>query len=233
MATFIKHTSCPQCGSSDANALYSDGGSFCYSCKKTGKPSFVKKMQHGNTPPKSGRELPDNLSTHFQGKAVEWLSKYGFSVETLIQHGVRYANNWVYYTWPNTDVWQGRDMGQKRLYTSGSHDHCLLLYYCGMPSERCVLTEDPLSAIKIASGRPLNGLVSDAMPLLGTHLPASKLRGLKRLYSRVDVFLDHDKGKEAMALSRKIQLAGMASRVYVNKLDPKEISYDELRSILK
>jgi len=32
---FIKHTSCEGCGSSDANAVYSDGSAFCFSCKKT------------------------------------------------------------------------------------------------------------------------------------------------------------------------------------------------------
>ena len=29
--TFIKHTSCESCGSSDANAVYSDGSTYCFS----------------------------------------------------------------------------------------------------------------------------------------------------------------------------------------------------------
>ena len=32
---FIKHINCEACGSSDANAVYSDGSAFCFSCKKT------------------------------------------------------------------------------------------------------------------------------------------------------------------------------------------------------
>ncbi len=32
--SFIKHTSCESCGSSDANAVYSDGSSYCFSCRK-------------------------------------------------------------------------------------------------------------------------------------------------------------------------------------------------------
>ena len=32
--SFIKHTSCEACGSSDANAVYSDGSATCFSCKK-------------------------------------------------------------------------------------------------------------------------------------------------------------------------------------------------------
>ena len=31
--TFIKHTSCNSCSSSDANAVYSDGSTYCFSCK--------------------------------------------------------------------------------------------------------------------------------------------------------------------------------------------------------
>jgi len=233
MATFLKHTSCPACGSSDARGLYSDGGSFCFSCKAKTSPSFVVKMRHGNIPPKEGKALPDNLSTHFEGKAIQWLTQYGFSVEDLIKHGVRYANNWVYFTWPNLSMWQGRDMAVKRYYTSGSHTAELPVYYSGVGSSRCVLTEDCLSAIKIATCGRFTGLWSDAMPLLGTHLPSVKIRALRRLYDTVDVFLDHDKGKEAMKLSGQLKLLGMKSRVFINKLDPKEITYDSLAEILK
>lgn len=232
MSHFITHTSCPKCGSSDARGLYSDGGWFCFSCKASSKGSYVKQREYGNIPPVENKQLPDNISTHFQGKAVEWLTKYGFSIEDLIKHGVRYSNNWVYFTWPDTDIWQGRNMDVKRYYTSGNHDSTLLLYYCGKDVDRCVLTEDSLSAIKIASAGVLGGLWSDAMPLLGTHLPAMKMKGLKRLYSQVDVFLDHDKGATAMRLSTRLQLLGIKSHVYIDKRDPKEIPYEELRSML-
>ena len=29
---FVKHLSCPSCGSSDANGLYTDGHTFCHKC---------------------------------------------------------------------------------------------------------------------------------------------------------------------------------------------------------
>lgn len=38
MAEFVKHTDCPDCGSSDALAVYSDESTHCFSCLKT-KPS--------------------------------------------------------------------------------------------------------------------------------------------------------------------------------------------------
>jgi len=33
-STFVSHEACDACGSSDANSLYSDGHSFCFSCQK-------------------------------------------------------------------------------------------------------------------------------------------------------------------------------------------------------
>ncbi len=32
-ADFVRHEACPSCGSSDANALYSNGNHFCFSCE--------------------------------------------------------------------------------------------------------------------------------------------------------------------------------------------------------
>jgi twinkle protein len=36
MAEFLRHTACDSCGSSDANAVYSDGKTYCFSCEATG-----------------------------------------------------------------------------------------------------------------------------------------------------------------------------------------------------
>lgn len=46
---FLKHTSCPKCGSSDANAVYSDGGSYCYSCTFTVPSEEYKQQLKGNS----------------------------------------------------------------------------------------------------------------------------------------------------------------------------------------
>ena len=39
---FIKHIGCEECGSSDANALYSDGSTYCFSCKTTKQAGAVQ-----------------------------------------------------------------------------------------------------------------------------------------------------------------------------------------------
>ncbi len=40
-STFLHHTSCPKCGSSDGNSVYSDGHTYCFVCNHfdSGQPS--------------------------------------------------------------------------------------------------------------------------------------------------------------------------------------------------
>ena len=40
--SFIKHTGCEKCGSSDANALYSDGSTYCFSCRQSTQSGTVE-----------------------------------------------------------------------------------------------------------------------------------------------------------------------------------------------
>ena len=223
--------SCQNCGSSDAKGLYDDGSSFCFSCKhvESGKP-WLKHEKASTT----AKTPPDDLTTHFSRDAVGWLSKSGIDLGTLIKHGVRYSpsRNQIVFTWPKTDVWQARNVSPEarvRYFTSGNHDNVLLCYYCGSVPDRLVLTEDALSAIKIATSGPH----CDAMPLLGSHLQTKKMQALKRLYKQVDVFLDEDKFKDACKISNKLQAFGLESKVYLDKRDPKHIPYDELKEILK
>ena len=37
-STFVKHEGCDACGSSDANAVYSNGSKFCYACETRTPP---------------------------------------------------------------------------------------------------------------------------------------------------------------------------------------------------
>lgn len=232
MGRFLKHTSCDHCGSSDAKGIYDDGSTFCFSCKhstRTTRFSSVSSNMGGKQ--SIIRTIPDDLSSHFSSEAMDWLSKTGIGVETLLKHGVRYSpsKHQIYFTWPDTDVWQARTLNpdaKSRYYTSGDHSNVLTIYYCGMPSNRCILTEDCLSSIKCLIAE------CDTMPLLGSHLPTSKMKGLKRLYKQVDVFLDEDKFSDALRLSSKLKAYGFQSKTYLDKRDPKHIPYDELKNIL-
>lgn len=65
MSQFVRHEPCPDCGSSDALAVYSSGVSFCYSCKK-----------------KTG----ESLVSHPEG-AIKGLKKRGIMADTCQRFG--------------------------------------------------------------------------------------------------------------------------------------------------
>ena len=58
--TFIRHTSCPECPSSDAFAVYSDGGGYCFSCGHS-----VRGTGESSTPPRTRVSI--NYSGDFAG----------------------------------------------------------------------------------------------------------------------------------------------------------------------
>ena len=41
---FLMHTPCNKCGSSDANSLYSDGHTYCFSCETYGQSQEEAKV---------------------------------------------------------------------------------------------------------------------------------------------------------------------------------------------
>ena len=77
---FIKHISCPECGSSDANSLYDDGHTFCFSCNHHTK---------GDEPV----ETPEKNTESSTKWNYEALVKRSISVETcrFYEYGV---GNW-------------------------------------------------------------------------------------------------------------------------------------------
>lgn len=253
MAQFIRHTSCPQCGSRDNLGEYSDGSAFCFGCHFYRPGSVLSKIQERLSPePDSAhRPLPSDCSTHFHPVAVSWLTQYDVSLAEYIKRGVVYSPSkyQIIFRWFNNDklvLWQARNLNKEytdkegrtkplpKYFTSGDHsDICTIFPHSGDGGvRRLVLVEDATSAIKIASTSLLNGATSDAMPLLGTHLPAQKIDALKG-YKQIYVWLDHDKGKEALKLSQRLSLQGFNTKPIFTEFDPKEATYDFIESVLK
>lgn len=237
MANWLKNGPCPKCGSRDNLAHYDDGSKWCWGChyyesRKT-LPTETHKKDTGH------KCLPDDTSTWFGPDSISWFSLYGFNVEDLIRHSVKFSpsKNQTIFTWPETDLWQARNHWPNKVkyFTSGNHDDVLPIYDDGLgfsSSDLVVLTEDALSAIKIAMLRGPEGATMASMPLLGTHLPTQKLNRLKGLYSKMVVWLDHDKGKESQAIADRAKMIGMDAKVISTDLDPKEYTKEELNERL-
>ncbi len=87
MATFVEHTACQRCGSSDACAHYSDGGWYCFSCgasSRATRPGFVEADEKAYT-------LPDDLSHEFPESVVQLIAPTGLTIAELIKNGYYYS----------------------------------------------------------------------------------------------------------------------------------------------
>jgi twinkle protein len=80
MAQFIEHTNCNHCGSSDANAVYEDGSTYCFSCGKASKPS----NEHKETRVTDKKNKP----LYYKGE-VEALKSRSISLDTAKKFKVR------------------------------------------------------------------------------------------------------------------------------------------------
>lgn len=246
MARFLYHSECHKCGSSDANANYDDGSTWCFSCRSVGKHSIQYQKAYGKQMESEGKARYvytwDSVDSVFPPVAVEWLLKYQLTIPQVLWHNVAFDHkrNSIVFRWFDGDgnvvQFQTRNMEKKVFYTSTNHDNVLPIYYSNTrssPADLLVVVEDCVSAIKIAELRGLEGPTIDAMPLLGSHLPSSKLTALNRVYSNAIFWLDSDKGADSVKYANRARMLGMDSHIMQTELDPKEYTWEQLKDMLK
>lgn len=239
MAKFLSHTSCPRCGSKDNLGIYDDGSAWCFGCHfyqaSHHVPSFHAEKEEGEI------KLPEDISITFPQHVVEWLAEYDIKIEEARKWGWLYSPYWDQLVFPfygeETELcmWQGRNFreGARKYYNQGTPAD-LLPIFRGPPAlggcdERCrqlVVVEDAVSAAKIARQ-------SDAMPCLGSHLPARKIMRLKPFYEFLVVWLDADKLKEARHIAELAKWIGFRTKVVHTPLDPKEYNDTQIKEYLK
>ena len=90
--TFIYHTPCPSCGSSDANAHYSNGTAYCFSCKKwtkgEGDEAPVRPKDKGDVHFLYG----DSVPLHMRGIHEDTCKKFNYEVGEHRGEKVQIAN---------------------------------------------------------------------------------------------------------------------------------------------
>jgi twinkle protein len=74
---FIRHEACPHCGSSDANALYSDGKHYCFSCQVLTPANNEEEVM----------SLFETQDTIFLDAEFRELKKRGISYDTCVKWG--------------------------------------------------------------------------------------------------------------------------------------------------
>lgn len=90
MARFIRHIACEKCGSSDANGIYDDDSSYCFSCGATNRAKKAAWIP-SEEDVENTHTLPDDLSTDFPQEVVEFLKPTGITIPELIQNDYTYS----------------------------------------------------------------------------------------------------------------------------------------------
>lgn len=245
--SFIEHTSCDKCGSSDGRAVYQGGSSWCFVCH-----TYTRGQLFYETKKKEAKSLPTDLSQHYPQEVIDWISKYEITVEDLIRENISYnqRKRQLFFIWKDDEGhilgWQSRNFGDGPKYiSSGDLDGILPIYFprevisrteeqstnqrwIGESSFRsCVLTEDCLSALKVAKTAQVA-----SMPCLTSSLSTSKLKRLASQFDTFLVWLDGNMFHNAQEMAKKLQLMGCEARAIWTPLDPKCYSECNIRNIL-
>ncbi len=241
----IKQTQCPECAkqgrdnSKDNLAVYSDGHSYCYQCGHYEHGDVIKAFKGRQEPLETIKDtdvyLPEDVSTEYPYRALQWVSQYELTKVDLLNHGVLWSDYYHRLIFPvySSDgvlAWQGRYFGEEKQAKWFGRGNLRDTYHIlGTNQEKLVLTEDIISAIKVSK-------YYQAMPLFGSHIGLQRFKRLSMLVdeeTEVVVWLDFDKAKEALKEAKLGALYNLNVRTIVAELDPKEYSYNEIQGFLR
>jgi hypothetical protein len=258
--SFVKHESCPRCGSRDNLARYKDGSAWCFGCsyheRGSMSPYVLKERyeQDQDNDDEFGRAvgLPADATRlgGDSGPAQHWLRQYVITQEEANNVGWLYSPSYEQLIFPFYDsagtlcCTQARNFNPQRAskakyYNKGEKSRSYTVY--GKYHEDDIRTQSSNIA---GRGGSLLVLCEDAvsslkvarctpsMPLLGTHIAKDKLMALRASYDSLIVWLDSDKFKEAVYIADTAKWLGFKARAVFTELDPKELSDETIRKIV-
>lgn len=145
---YLHKTSCPACGSSDANAVYANGNTHCFSCNKT-------KFNDTGTEP-AEREYDRSFSSDLVEIELKPLIKRGITLATVTKFNYGYANGKqvaTYYDENNRAVAQKFRSPDKDFSWIGNVKASTLFgqqVWAPHPKKRIVLTEGEIDALSVS-----------------------------------------------------------------------------------
>lgn len=239
MSDFVKHESCPNCGSRDNLAAYTDGHKWCFGCGHyissgvTNLVTIQDKLNNNNKEVFDGNSvsLPIDTTTIIPNEALTWLKQYDITIEEIYLNKLLWSSSNEMLIFPKYEdgrliFWQGRyfPKRKKKNFTCGYPNNHLAIHATKKPFDFLVLVEDPVSEIKVAR-------VADTLCLFGSALNIKRVARIAKLYRRIIIWLDFDKAKEAMGFCNSFRSIINTSMVLTGK-DPKEYSTEEIKRIL-
>lgn len=237
MGTLVRHEPCPKCRAFGADkkgnnlARYSDGSAWCYAGHGMLEKADKIPVINAEWQEKPDVQLDLDLCNDFPRHVVQWLERYGISVQEAIAHGWKYSpyrDQLVFIfkdEYGNVSCTQARNFSptaKRKYFNQGDASATLPIFrssVSGNGARKIAVVEDAVSAAKI--GRQV-----DSIPCLGSHLSKAKLNALRLLgYEHLIMWLDADKLKEAMKIADQAKWLGFTTKVIHTPLDPKE--YDD------
>lgn len=244
----IQKERCPECAklgkdlNGDNLAIYSDGHKYCYSCGYTVSLDRVGRFtRHDDGIQKKKEELflPTDCDIVYPRRCLDWIEKYELTRTDLLNHNVMWSESMQRLIFPvygsgNLIAWQGRSfhLGNQAVakipkwFGKGNLKDTFNILGKG---NKLIICEDIISAIKVSKC----GVMT--MPLYGSFIGRERFKRLFKLFGgevEVWVWLDYDKAKEATKESKLGVLCGLNCNTIITKLDPKEMSYEEIKNTM-
>ena len=216
---FIRHDPCPDCGSSDALAVYTDGHTFCFSC-------HTRKAGDGQL---HTHQMQSNVS--FKGSAQR-LQKRGISEKTCEKYKI-YRDE-THLRFPYFDG-SGRIQGFKTKdklkqfkYEGVSTDTLFGQHLFPTNGKRIVITEGELDAASCYEAMPNWPMVSLPHGAASAKKDIQKQIPLFQGYEEIVLFFDNDNaGREAVEKAASILPTG---KVKIARLEQYKDASDALQA---
>ena len=232
MSSFIRHLPCKSCGSKDNLGEYTDHF-WCFGCgfyeEKQDMQALRERLAGTSYKPLHWGDIRESLTftKHIPKQAMKWLLQNRINLKEIEEYNILWCQENETLILVHTDeYWQGRHFGNYGIKYLSKGRKPLTIYG---DSDIIILVEDVLSAIKIARLSP----EYCAMPLLGSSLSTEHEETLRNKFNTIHVWLDRDKAKQGIKISRNLKQKGIISRTIITDLDPKEYKEGEIRSWLK
>lgn len=237
---FIKHESCPRCGSKDNLGVYDDGHKWCFGCTYYVPPKDTLSSLNRRLTRQGEEELDTNGidSSKFDYKldpiALKWIRKYGITDTEIRFYNILWCQLRHTLVFPvvrdnrivlTNERYFGPDPKHPKYLTFGNKVKEVVYFIGNNITTSVVFVEDFISAIKIRR------LVS-SMPLFGTSVPETALEWIKGRFKVAGVWLDLDKASESLREASKASIY-VPTHAILSTADPKELSMNQIDRTLK
>ena len=244
MNQFLKHESCPSCGSRDNLGVWADGHKWCFGCgyyvPPTGGTAARIKFKLTKESEIVGKaiKMPSDCSLNFPKEAKAWLDRYQIFHQDIVKHQIQWSERARGIVLPINNkegqpiFYQIRrfDMQPKYL-TFGRTELDKQLPIFGVENQdiknvdTVVVVEDYISAIRVS-------YVAHCMPLFGSHLNLQTAAALSRKYKNLIIWLDADKYTEAVKFYNQYCYLFEGCVALRTTMDPKQYAHYEITANL-